>query len=291
MKMKHAILTATGVLLAALCLSPGVVSQSDVALETRSAKLQQLARDLRARDAGNRREVREFAQRVGIPARRVLPNGKVLEFQRFAPGIGPVIYVTYNLDAADSVSTDEVWPGGTAGLDLDGNGMTVGEWDGGAVAEHPDFDTRLTQVDGATEMSNHSTHVAGTLIGSGDGNYLQAKGMAYAAQLHAYDWNSDTAEMAIAAASGMLVSNHSYGIAAGWLLSLGLSDPRGASTDSETLRFTIQPPGCTWVVCLRTSGGGSAATSRGMWKTPTSATTTQRQACGTRSPTMRPTTW
>jgi hypothetical protein len=222
MKMKHAILTATGVLLAALCLSPGVVAQSDVALETRSAKLQQLARDLRARDAGNRREVREFAQRVGIPARRVLPNGKVLEFQRFAPGIGPVIYVTYNLDAADSVSTDEVWPGGTAGLDLDGNGMTVGEWDGGAVAEHPDFDTRLTQVDGATEMSNHSTHVAGTLIGSGDGNYLQAKGMAYAAQLHAYDWNSDTAEMAIAAASGMLVSNHSYGIAAGWLYMGGL---------------------------------------------------------------------
>src|SRR5690606_3179094 len=30
------------------------------------------------------------------------------------------------------------------------------------------------------------------------------------------DWNSDTAEMAAAAASGMLVSNHSYGQITGW---------------------------------------------------------------------------
>ena len=60
--------------------------------------------------------------------------------------------------------------------------------------------------------------MAGTLIGAGGHPfYPQARGMAYAAHLDAYDWNSDTAEMALAAANGMLVSNHSYGIAAGWL--------------------------------------------------------------------------
>ena len=41
--------------------------------------------------------------------------------------------------------------------------------------------------------------------------------MAYEADLDAYDWNFDSAEMAAAAADGLLVSNHSYGIAAGWL--------------------------------------------------------------------------
>ena len=54
-------------------------------------------------------------------------------------------------------------------------------------------------------------------MGSGEWLLPDSRGMAYAAHLNAYDWNSDTAEMASAAAGGLLVSNHSYGIAAGWL--------------------------------------------------------------------------
>jgi hypothetical protein len=194
------------------------VAQSDVALATRKAELKALSKKLKKRDEADQQEVQEFASLTGISARRELPNGKILELQRIAPGIGPVFYITNNVDAADTVSTDEVWPGGSAGLDLDGGGMNLGEWDGGAVFdEHPDFAGRLTQADGATIVSNHSTHVAGTLIGSGEGLLAESRGMAYAAHLDAYDWNSDTAEMAAAAANGMLISNHSYGIAAGWL--------------------------------------------------------------------------
>jgi hypothetical protein len=40
--------------------------------------------------------------------------------------------------------------------------------------------------------------------------------MAYAAKLDAYDWNSDESEMAAAAAQGLLMSNHSYGLITGW---------------------------------------------------------------------------
>ena len=153
-----------------LCASCEAVAQSDNAPVTRKAKLQTLSEILQKRDDKDRRKVEEFAFRAGIPVRRELPNNRILELRRIAPGIGPVFYVTYNVDAADTVSTDEVWPGGSAGLDLDGSGMTLGEWDGGAVfSEHPDFIGRLTQVDGATLVSNHSTHVAGTLIGSGEG--------------------------------------------------------------------------------------------------------------------------
>ena len=202
-----------------LFLSVNIDAQSSIGLETRASQLQELARSLEARDAENRRRVQEVARQLGIPARRELPNGRLMELQRIAPGIGPIFYVTNNVDAADTVSTDEVWPGGTAGLNLDGSGFTLGEWDGGAVdATHLDLAGRVTQVDGATEVSGHSTHVAGTLIGAGiHPIYPQARGMAYAASLDAHDWNSDTAEMASAAASGMLISNHSYGIAAGWL--------------------------------------------------------------------------
>ena len=199
----------TGFFLTALGLAGQVFAQSPVAAETRVSRLQALAATLQQRDANDRGQARAFAQRAGIPMRRELPNGRVLELQRIAPGVGPVFYITNNSIAADTVSTDEVWAGGSAGLDLDGSGMTMAEWDGGAVyADHIDLAGRVTQVDGATEISGHSTHVAGTLIGSG-ALLIDTRGMAYAAHLNAYDWNSDTAEMAIAAAGGQLVSNHS----------------------------------------------------------------------------------
>lgn len=217
------ILISLGVLFTILCISCEVVAQNDAALATRKAQLQVLSEILQVRDKSDRQEVQEYARRLGIPVRRALPGGGVLELQRIAPGIGPVFYITNNVDAADTVSTDEVWPGGSAGLDLDGAGMIVAEWDGGAIyADHSDFIGRLTQMDVASVVSGHSTHVAGTLIGAGDGLEPRSRGMAYAAHLNAWDWNSDTAEMALAAAGGQLISNHSYGIAAGWLYLGGL---------------------------------------------------------------------
>ncbi len=206
------------VIITVMCASCETAAQSDFALVTKKAELQALSLKLKQRDDNDRRQVREYARKMGIPVRRVLPNGRVLELQRISPDGGPVFYITNNVDAADTVSTDEVWPGGSAGLNLDGSGMTVGIWDGGAIfAAHPDFTGRLSQVDGTTTVSNHSTHVAGTLIGAGDWLDPRSRGMAYAGHLDAYDWNSDTAEMALAASNGLLISNHSYGIAAGWL--------------------------------------------------------------------------
>jgi hypothetical protein len=218
-----------GLLVAAVCLSCPVAAQEPAAPTPRTVQLQALSNALYQRDLQDRQTVQAYARRLGIPVRRELPDGRILELQRLLPGPllsqKPVFYLTNNIVAADTVSTDEVWPGGSAGLDLDGGGMNLSQWDGGAVfADHPDFAGRLTQVDGSTTVSGHSTHVAGTLIGGGDWLYADSRGMAFAAHLDAYDWNSDTAEMAAAAASGELVSNHSYGIAAGWIY-LGGSPP------------------------------------------------------------------
>lgn len=212
-------------LLTSLVLTSQAFAQSPVAVETRQSELRGIAANLQQRDEASRQEVAAFARKSGIPIRRKLPGGGVLELQRIVPGIGPVFYITNNIIAAQTVSTDEVWPGGTALLSLDGTGMTMAEWDGGAVdAGHFEFTGRVTQVDGAAVISEHSTHVAGTLIGAGF-LYEDLRGMSYAASLDAYDWNSDTAEMAVAAANGQLVSNHSYGTAAGWILTGELVPP------------------------------------------------------------------
>ncbi len=166
-------------------------------------------------------QVQKYASEKGLPVRSVMPDGKIMEMVAVVDG-KPVYYTTENLGAAATTRASELWTGGSLGLNLDGTGYTgLGEWDGGAVrAAHNEFtsggtqSSRIIQVDGATSVSDHATHVAGTLVAQGySGN---AKGMNYKGTLKAYDWNSDDAEMAAAAANGLELSNHSYGFIHGW---------------------------------------------------------------------------
>lgn len=148
------------------------------------------------------------------------PNGSIIQAM-YVTATGHIVYnTTYNIGAGRTLSTNKVWPGGTVGVSLTGANMPnrLGVWDGGAVlASHQEFTNRVTQIDGASSLSDHATHVAGTMIASGvDAN---AKGMSYQATLKAYDWTNDDAEMTAAAAAGMLISNHSYGTITGWYYS------------------------------------------------------------------------
>ncbi len=164
----------------------------------------------------------EMAQRKGWVVQQVLPNGGFMELQEISESGKPMYYQTDNLQAAATTAAARVWPGGGAGLDLTGAGMIVGEWDGGGVlATHQEFtNNRMEQRDVPTNLSDHATHVAGTMIA--EGVNPNAKGMAYEATLWAHDWNSDEAEMASEAAEGLLMSNHSYGFRRGWYVnSLG----------------------------------------------------------------------
>ncbi len=130
----------------------------------------------------------------------------------------PRYFHTHNLNAARTISTDNVWPGGDAGYDLTGDGTSSSElavWDGGGVrTTHQEFENRATQIDNPGSYSDHSTHVAGTMIAAGISN--DAKGGSYEAELSCYEWNNDADEMADAAAAGLQVSNHSYGLVTGW---------------------------------------------------------------------------
>lgn len=58
----------------------------------------------------------------------------------------------------------------------------------------------------------HATHVAGTIIAQGKNP--KSKGMAPEAEAYSYKWDKDSSKMGYLAQKGILVTNHSYGIAA-----------------------------------------------------------------------------
>jgi len=150
------------------------------------------------------------------PVRQVWDDGTTMILVRLA-GSRPLYLVTQNLGAADTVSSDEVWLGGTEGLTLDGFGQEAGLWDGGAVREsHQELLGRVNNLDEA-DFNNHSTRVAGMMLASGIDP--AARGMASAGAIpRAHDFEDDVAEMAAEqmVANPVRLSNHSYANATGW---------------------------------------------------------------------------
>ncbi len=162
-----------------------------------------------------RQQVETFARLNNIPIRRELQDGTIIEMQAVYNNI-PYYYKTENINAAITARTDSLWSVAGLSLNLSGYGYSnLGEWDGGAILlTHQEFGSRVTQGDTPSLTSSHSTHVAGTMIA--EGIDAAAKGMAYEADLTAYDWNNDKAEMAAEALTGMEISCHSYGFITGW---------------------------------------------------------------------------
>jgi hypothetical protein len=125
---------------------------------------------------------------------------------------------------------------------LDGTGVDVLVYDGGQVGAHVDFGARLTHGDGAS-VSDHSTHVAGTIGGSGansinhSGTALQWRGMATNVDLisYAYQWNG----------VGMLFYNNPGDIETDWAAA---QNTYGADLGSASLgsnMYANYPLSCT----------------------------------------------
>ena len=132
----------------------------------------------------------------------------------------PIYLITHNnTTAAATTGTNTIQPGGSLGLNLSGSSTflktKLGIWDGGTIYKsHQEFAGKtITSKDAAT-IIQHSTHVAGTLLAKGV--YAPAKGMSFGATtLQSWDFDDDVSEMSDAA-SGLLLSNHSYGDIGGW---------------------------------------------------------------------------
>ncbi|MBA4312059.1 MAG: hypothetical protein C0417_05475 [Chlorobiaceae bacterium] len=154
-------------------------------------------------------EAESLAVKLKMPLRATLEDGTTVAIHRMQNGL--LIYrTTHNINSAKTISTNKVWPTGGNGFALSGDGVVLGEWDEGAPrSTHQELTGRILKTQGS--QSEHSTHVAGTMIGAGVN--ANAKGMSYLASLKAFNWDYDVLEMDTA---GVLVSNHSYGAITGW---------------------------------------------------------------------------
>ncbi|WP_277011631.1 S8 family serine peptidase [Flavobacterium lindanitolerans] len=139
-------------------------------------------------------------------------------------------YVTSNAGSSATIRTNRLYSGGSLGLNVQGQGMKAFVWDGGgARTTHVEFpNNKVNIIDGAA-LDDHATHVTGTIVAQGLTASL--KGIAFDASADSYDWNNDYGEMTIEAASGMLVSNHSYWIGQNARWNFGAYDSRARSFD------------------------------------------------------------
>lgn len=161
-----------------------------------------------------------LAKTHGWPINRKTLNGGVISLQGINSLGFPVYLTTHNnTDAAATTGTNLVQPGGSTGLNLSGSSAflnnKIAMWDGGWVfSAHQEFAGKNIMFRDTSIIIDHATHVAGTMMAKGV--YAPAKGMAFnAATLISYDFDNDVAEMS-REASGLLLSNHSYGDVAGW---------------------------------------------------------------------------
>jgi hypothetical protein len=192
----------------------------DAGLETNHEKLYELADIFHARLMDQRPQLYYDLLNSDDTAQKALNRAEGIKLMYIDDFGQPRYYITNNETAAKTISTDRVWPGGGEGFRLTGGNTLPGElcmWDGGLVyLRHNEIDGRVTWMEGPGLyiLSDHSTHVAGTMVASGVNP--DAKGMSFRAVLDAYDYDDDESEMAEAAAEGVLVSNHSYGQLTGW---------------------------------------------------------------------------
>ncbi|WP_396152136.1 S8 family serine peptidase [Flavobacterium sp.] len=141
------------------------------------------------------------------------PDGSVDELMGLFSDGSPKYFSINNVNAAVSTRANQLHSGGGLGLNLNGQGMVGGVWDGGPTrTSHQEFGGRMVVGDGTTELNGnsfHATHVTGTVGAAGVD--FEAKGMAFQATVKTFDWTQDEAEVLGEIQEGLLLSNHSYG--------------------------------------------------------------------------------
>ncbi len=154
--------------------------------------------------------------------RTFIRNGS-LYFLKDVDAEGNPIYInTKNKDSGILIKANQMYAGGTLGVNITGQNMVAGIWDGGQVrATHELLSGKVAMQAGQTldgsasnyKGNNHQTHVTGTIVGKDIANQPSARGIAFGATALNYDFDDDFAEMVPFAAGGYLISNHSYGAA------------------------------------------------------------------------------
>ncbi|MDR3693252.1 MAG: S8 family serine peptidase [Mucilaginibacter sp.] len=201
-------------------MASGTSAQQKLVSDEKKRELADNSARLNVLFEANYQKALALAKNHGWPVITKTKNGGLALLQG-VNGLGyPVYIITYdNIVAAATTQTNALQPGGNLGLSLSGSSTFLNDklaiWDGGEVDKtHQEFSGKTVTLEDSQPVADHATHVAGTMIAKGV--YPPAKGMAFnAATLHSYYFDNDVSKMT-AAASGLLLSNHSYGDEAGW---------------------------------------------------------------------------
>lgn len=187
-------------------------------------------KELIAKNNSSKEKAIAFATENDLPITGINKDGSLFQLKGIHES-GVLIYIrNFNAGSRKTARVNEISSGGELNLNLNGENMLVGVWDGApALDSHNEFVnsngiSRVTLRNPIPSLGSlntyrlrlfeegrfHSTHVTGTIIASG--KVSRAKGIAPKAEVLSYDWDNDTQEMLAAAREGLLVSNHSYGI-------------------------------------------------------------------------------
>jgi len=197
-----------------------LISTASSQVKTNLIALRQAASQSDARYQEMNARLTALARQRNWPLFITLKQGnRAVLYGLSAKGMPLYVSTNDNIISAATIGTNQLWPGGSTGLSLSGSLDTlkgkIALWDGGRVlGTHQELTGRVLQKDNPPALSDHSTHVSGTLIASGVNPV--ARGMSFGAkQLLAYDFNNHLTEM-FSEAPNLLISNHSYGELAGW---------------------------------------------------------------------------
>lgn len=173
-----------------------------------------------------RLSVDQLVKQTGLERSFVKSTGEYVELVGVDLGGNPVYYETMNQKAAQISNFHQLK--NNSEITLEGDGVLIGVFDSSLLfTEHQEFTDNKNIVlksDYPQNFTNwlvrrnyrfaqlHSTHVTGTLLSAGIQS--EAKGIVPGANLWSFDWLKDIRDMYYSSLEGMIVSNHSYGIAA-----------------------------------------------------------------------------
>ncbi|RKR14678.1 putative secreted protein (Por secretion system target) [Maribacter vaceletii] len=185
--------------------------KNKIAKANNSAQLRKTVSKLENQYAKKQQRIKTLAKQNGWKLKEELTDGTFTELLDLGDDGSPIYYTTFSDHVSVTSRANSLYEDGLLQLGITGKGMQVGVWDAGVARKtHTEFDSRVTIADAATEIGKHPTMVMGTLLASG--KKTNAKGVAYEATGITSDWSRDKIEVAEAAANGLLLSNHSYGI-------------------------------------------------------------------------------
>jgi subtilisin family serine protease len=158
--------------------------------------------------------LQKIARRKGWALQLKDDNGNKMILVGFDKDSVPIYEGLYNINSAISNGSSQA----RNRYNLTGKGVKIGIWDGGKVDNsHPELVGKVelkSNVSADEPISDHATHVAGTILGKGVDP--SAMGMAPKAAGFSYDMADDIEEILIEGTEGMILSNHSYGAQSGW---------------------------------------------------------------------------